>query len=167
MLTDHDIGYIRNGFVRLDRLGDPALLRARRERGELPQPAYVLPDGTEYVPRDYLPGFERAEFERRFLDAYRPWDAYLGGVYQLCLRRVTPETIARKDELVAEIALELLAPRPRDPEWRARLRVAVDELDALERPFSPDHDRTAFGRPPTRDLLVARARERYLGDAAA
>jgi hypothetical protein len=118
----------------------------------------VLPDGSEWVPRDYLPGFERAEFERRYLDACRPWEAYLGGVYQVCLRRVTPEAIVRKDELVSELAHALLEPRPSDADWRARVRDAVDELDALERPFSPDHDRTAFGRPPTRDLLVARGR---------
>jgi len=158
VLTERDIAYVRDQFVRLEDLGDADELRARIDRGELPRPAYVLPDGSEWVPRDYLPGFERAELERRYLEACRPWEAYLDGAYQVCLRRVTPEAIARKDELVAELALELLEPRPADPEWRARVRDAVDELDALERPFSPDYDRTRFGRPPTRDLLVARGR---------
>jgi hypothetical protein len=53
--------------------------------------------------------------------------------------------------------------RPADPEWRERLRTEVDELAELEREFSPDYDRSEerFGRKPTRDLIVAAARERY------
>jgi hypothetical protein len=50
---------------------------------------------------------------------------------------------------------------PHDGEWRARLRRDVDELDALERQFSPDYDRQRFERPPSRDLLIKTAHERY------
>jgi hypothetical protein len=34
-------------------------------------------------------------------------------------------------------------------------------FDALEREFSPDYDRTRFEQLPTRDRLVAAARDRY------
>ena len=53
--------------------------------------------------------------------------------------------------------------RPRQADWRRRLRAEVDELDALERQFTPDFDRDEerFGRKPTRDLLIDAARERY------
>jgi DNA-binding transcriptional ArsR family regulator len=43
----------------------------------------------------------------------------------------------------------------------SRLRRDVDELDALERQFSPDYDRQRFERPPSRDLLIKTAHERY------
>jgi hypothetical protein len=46
--------------------------------------------------------------------------------------------------------------------WRAVLRAQVDELDALEREFAPDHDRSdEQERAPTRDLLIAAAYERF------
>jgi hypothetical protein len=42
------------------------------------------------------------------------------------------------------------------------LRAQVEELDALEREFAPDYDRSDDQeRPPTRDLLVDAAQERY------
>ena len=53
-------------------------------------------------------------------------------------------------------------PRPDDEQWRRTLRQQVDELDALERDFSPDYDRARFDVPPTRDRLIAAAREQYL-----
>ena len=53
--------------------------------------------------------------------------------------------------------------RPAQDDWRRRLRDEVEELDALERQFTPDYDRdeARFGRKPTRDLLINAARERY------
>jgi hypothetical protein len=46
--------------------------------------------------------------------------------------------------------------------WRRQLRREVWELGTLERDFAPDYDRTGrFGRPPTRDMLIAAARERH------
>ncbi|TML50828.1 MAG: hypothetical protein E6G21_08865 [Actinobacteria bacterium] len=76
---------------------------------------------------------------------------------------MTPEAIVRKAGLVSSLCELLVLERPADPEWRERLRTEVDELAELEREFSPDYDRSEerFGRKPTRDLIVAAARERY------
>jgi hypothetical protein len=47
-------------------------------------------------------------------------------------------------------------------DWGQALREQVDELDALEREFSPDYDRSdQMDRPPTRDLIINAARQRY------
>jgi hypothetical protein len=57
---------------------------------------------------------------------------------------------------------QLLAePRPGLAAWCADLRSAVDELDVLEQPFSPDYDRRRFGVPPTQDELIDGARRRF------
>ena len=175
-LTAADVAYVRANFVPLADLAagrdeDVADLIAR---GLLPRPTYVLPDGTEMVPPDYFAladeagGAERlrAEFARRCealgLDAAEEWEAYLTGVYGVCLREVTPENIAAKDALVASITALLDDPRPDDPQWRDSLRADVDALDALEREFAPDYDRgPRFPLPPTRDRLIRAARERF------
>jgi hypothetical protein len=60
----------------------------------------------------------------------------------------------RRWQLLAEL-------RPGLAAWCADLRSAVDELDVLERPFSPDYDRRRFGVPPTRDELIDGARRRF------
>jgi hypothetical protein len=73
---------------------------------------------------------------------------------------VTPENIARKSALVAEIDRLLAAPRPEDADWSSDLRASVDELDELERPFAPDYDRARWG-PSSRDRCITAARERY------
>jgi hypothetical protein len=45
---------------------------------------------------------------------------------------------------------------------RSLRREGVDELDLLECEFSPHYDRNGrFGRPPTRDLLITAARQRF------
>ena len=148
------------------------LIRARR----LPAPSYVLPDGTGMVPADYFAlvdeagGVERlrGEFERRYREAGGPpgeldadWDGYIDGIYAVCLRSVSPESIVRKEQLVLSVGLLLEQPQPDDAPWQERLAREVEELDALEREFSPDYDRRRFGRPPTRDALIVAARERY------
>jgi Family of unknown function (DUF6058) len=175
-LSAADVAYVRANFVPLAEVAAgrdenvPDLVR----RGLLPRPTYVLPDGTEMVPHDYLAladeagGAERlpAEFARRCtalgLDAGEEWEAYLSGEYGVCLREVTPETIARKTALVSSITGLLDDPRPEDDRWRERLRTDVDALDALEREFSPDYDRSGrFPLPPTRDRLIRAARERF------
>jgi hypothetical protein len=55
----------------------------------------------------------------------------------------------------------LILARPRDADWRASLRTAVEELDALERDLSPLYDRLRFGQLTTRDLVVYAAIERF------
>jgi hypothetical protein len=76
---------------------------------------------------------------------------------------VTPETIVRKRVLVSSLCELLVLASPVSRKWRQALQAQVDELDTLEREFAPDYDRgDDQARPPTRDLLIAAARERYL-----
>lgn len=157
----------------------PARDSVRRQivAGRLPRPSYVLDDGTEMVPADFFeladeagaPQRVRADFKRRFVDAggdpagaEEEWLFYLSGVYGICLREVSPETIVRKSALMEGIGRLLDQPRPDEAEWRHDLRDQVDELDALEREFSPDFDPgDRFEQPPSRDRLVAATRERF------
>jgi hypothetical protein len=180
-LTDADVGYIRANFrpladvcqergERLEAVEE--LIRERR----LPASSYVLPDGTKMVPPDYFdfideaggPESLRAEFERRHRGAggsddelEADWQGYVDGIYGICLRSVSPETIVRKSRLVESIGALLEHEAPDEAEWRAQLRRQVDELDALEREFSPDYDRRRFDRTPSRDRLIVAAHERF------
>jgi hypothetical protein len=179
--SDADLNYIRANYSSLAQLclerGERIEeVRAFMRDGVLPAPPYVLPDGTDMVPEDYFllvdeaggPRFLRQEFERRYAAAggvaselEDDWDGYVGGVYGVCLRRVSPETIVRKSELVNSITRLLANAAPDAAAWQARLREEVRELDSLERDFSPDYDRNRFDRPPSRDLLIVAAHERY------
>jgi hypothetical protein len=179
--TNADLAYIRANYLTLDELcaeraQTPSNVRSWIDDGLLPRPSYVLDDGTEMFPRDYFRladeagGIEplRQHFEERLRaagddDVDGQWEGYLSGIYAVCLRDVTPETIARKTKLVTSLCEKLVLAKPRDPEWRERLRREVDELDELEREFAPDYDRNEerFGCKPTRDLLIAAARERF------
>jgi hypothetical protein len=173
-MTAADVAYVEANYVSLEkacagRPETPEEVRALVAAGKLPQPSYVLPDGTEMVPADYfaIADAGRAVFEREFLAAGgsphqidEEWDGYLSGAYGVCLKVQTPENIVRKDALVKAISGLLAAPEPRDGGWRSRLRTAVDELDELERPFAPDYDRARWG-PSSRDRCVTAPRARY------
>jgi hypothetical protein len=120
--------------------------------------------GVDALPHHFAARHQEAACtERAPVDEVeRDWEAYLDGAYGICLRQVSPQTIVRKTALVASLCQLLMLPRPGNPEWRRELRVQVDELDALERDFAPDYDRgDDHDRPPTRDLLIKAARERY------
>ncbi len=184
-LTDADIDYVRDNYVTLaelcaNRVDTPKQVEGLIADGLMPRPSYVLEDGTGYFPRDYFrladeaggPAKLRESFaerhraatlagqERNQLD--EDWELYLGGVWGVCLRDVTPETIVRKNALVSSVCELLMLARPTSQEWRESLRAQVDELDVLEREFSPDYDRgDQQERLPTRDLLITAARERY------
>jgi hypothetical protein len=173
-MTAADVSYVEENYVTLEdacagRAETPEEVRARAAAGQLPQPSYVLPDGTEMVPADYfaIADAGRDAFERQFLAAGgRPdevdaeWDGYLSGAYGVCLKEQTPANIVRKEALVKAIAGLLAAPEPGESAWRSRLRTAVDELDELERPFAPDYDRARWG-PSSRDRCITAPRERY------
>jgi len=180
VLTDADVEYIRENFVPLDELcaarGQSAdRVRALIAAGSLPAASYVLEDGTEMVPAEYFELVDEAGgeaalrglFARRYVAAAgdddevgSEWEGYLSGAYGVCLKHVTPENIARKSALVAEIDGLLAAPQPESADWRASLRASVDELDELERPFAPNYDRARWG-PSSRDRCITAARELY------
>ena len=183
--SDADLAYIRANYLTLDdlcagRAEPPDQVRDLIEQRLLPRPSYVLDDGTGMFPADYFrladeAGAEslRAHFAARHRAASlaegaepealeQDWQGYLDGVYGVCLREVTPETIVKKGVLVTSLCELLVLARPRNPEWRAALRGQVEELDALEREFAPDYDRSEEReRPPTRDLLIEAARQRF------
>ena len=184
-LTDADRDYVRDNYVTLpelcaDRPETTEQVELLIAQGLMPRPSYVLEDGTGYFPRDYFrlcdeaggPDELCAAFAARHRAATQQeqaadgleqdWKTYLEGVWGVCLRDVTPETIVRKNTLVSSLCELLMLPRPTSLEWREALRAQVDELDALEREFSPDYDRgDQQERLPTRDLLITAARERY------
>lgn len=110
-----------------------------RERAAPPYP------GVEYVPANYFELPDADEFRRTFdgPDLEGELEAYLDGTYFVCVKDATVANIRRKEELVMQIRSLL-----------GELRVAVEELDRLERPFSPDYDRKRFGKSPIRDELI-------------
>ncbi len=184
--TGADLAYISSTYLTLealcaDRREAVDEVRALIVQRRLPSPSYVLDDGTEMFPPDYFRLVDEAggvdglreHFAARHRAATRAqcrdteeleadWGAYVDGTYGICLRHVTPETIVRKAALVSSVCELLMLPDPRRAAWRQTLRAQVDELDTRERAFAPDFDRREErGRSPTRDLLVAAARERY------
>ena len=173
-MTAADVAYVKANYVSLEEAcaGRPEALeqvRAVAAAGQLPQPSYVLPDGTEMVPADYfaIADAGHGAFERDFLAAGgdpdevdAEWKGYLSGAYGVCLKEQTPANIVRKEALVKAISGLLASPELGDNGWRSRLRTAVDELDELERPFAPDYDRARWG-PSSRDRCVTAPRERY------
>lgn len=185
VLAEADIAYVRKFFVAFDELcaqrdEDADAVRIAIAEARLPTPSYVLGDGTEMVPADYFALADEAggvDLVRQvFLERYaaaaaretatlapaeEEWNGYLSGLYGVCLRRVTPETIVRKSALVAELETLLARAQPDSVHWSDDLRVRVDELDALERPFAPSYDRLRFGGPSSRDRLVTAPRRAY------
>ncbi|MBR7837955.1 hypothetical protein KDL01_32080 [Actinospica durhamensis] len=162
-LAELDERYIRGQFVALDELAAPrdGGARAAREliaQGRLPQPAYRLDDGSDMVAADFFAPLDAAGgvdalpewFRKGYLaaaerfglpdgpaEADEQWAEYLSGGYGVCLREVTPASIAEKARHITTIERLLLDPRPADPSWAEQLRVAVDSLAAIELPGSP------------------------------
>ena len=178
-----DIAYVRANY---GRLADVCGL-AGRDAGEaqeliaqslLPRESYRLEDGTDWYPWDLFglieqsggAGAVKEVFALRCRaaaaapltddDVAGTWQAYLSGAYGVCLKQVAPETIVRKGGLMGEIDRLAAAPAPKDATWRRALRSAVDELDALERPFAA-FDRERFGRPVSRDTHITAVRARF------
>ena len=172
-LSAEDAAYVRHWFVPL------ATVLAGRDDLDtacLPGPAYIL-DGVPMVAADHLALVDAAGsldavpayFAARYTQAAgrlarapsldEAWEGYASGVFAVCLRVVTPETIAIKEHLVATIDQALAAPRPSDRTWRRELRIAVTALDALEREFCA-YDRTRFAEV-SRDRCIAAVRREY------
>jgi hypothetical protein len=178
-----DLPYLRSYFVELDVLArahghDPARVRRAIADRLLPAIPYVLEDGTELVAPDYfelahlagsfaaLPAWFAAAWDTaaaRYPEAgtaAEQWEGYLRGNYAVCLRAVTPASIVAKAELMDTIERLTEDPRPGDDGWRRELTVAVDALEALEKPFAR-FDRQRFGGPVSRDRCVTAVRERF------
>jgi Family of unknown function (DUF6058) len=161
MLSGADLRYLSEQFVPLaDLCDDVEDARRRIASGDLPALPYP---GLEFVPADYFELPLGDSFAERYRgdDLADDLDGLMSGMYFVCLREATPENIVRKDRLVTSVRALLAEPRPDNSTWCAALRSQVDELDELERPFSPDYDRQRFGRPTTRDELIAEPRRRY------
>lgn len=174
-MTAMDDAYASEWYIALETLADGAGVRASELRrlmlaNRLPLPSYITSDGTQMVARDLLElprragGYDQLPdwFARQFgssRDAIRQWDGYLSGQY-VCLRDVLPETMQRKDELVDAITAAIAQPEPANPDWLESLHHLVDELDALEPPFT-DYDRLRFGGPVSRDTCIDAVRARF------
>ncbi|MFJ9576835.1 DUF6058 family natural product biosynthesis protein [Streptomyces sp. NPDC101191] len=174
-MTVADDAYVSARFTPLEVLCAESgrdVEEARRQMldGLLPLPGYLRSDGAEMVPRDLFDLAARAGGPERLrgwfvahwpdpADGAAEWEAYLSGRY-VCLHRVAPDTIRRKDELTAAITDALGAPRPDSPLWAAALHALVDELDALEPEFAP-YDRLRFGGPTSRDTCIDAVRNRF------
>jgi hypothetical protein len=170
-LSDEDAAYVRAGFVSLARLCAfhelaPALAAEAIRAGRLPRPSYLMDDGTAMFPRDAFEVPSAEEFAARFVaaggegDPAAERDGLLSGEYGVCLRQVTPETIAVKERLVATLERALADARPDDDGWRRGLRAGVAALDAITRRFAAC-DRVRFGGPVSRDRLIAAPRARW------
>lgn len=175
-MTAEDDRYVDEYFVPLEevctkREESSDQIREHMLAARLPIPSYLKSDGTEMVPGDLLrladeaggPRLLRTWFLRQRwatpAQAAEEWEAYLTGQY-VCLRSVTPKNIRRKGELVEAIESAVSSPRPHSPEWLKRLHSLVDELDALEPPFT-GYDRLRFGGPTSRDTCIDEPRARY------
>jgi hypothetical protein len=186
--TDADREYIRASFFELEELcenrgEDPEEIKALIDDGLLPRPSYEI-DGKGMFPGDYFALYDEAGgvdgLRRHFEERYRQaaadhphlatreavssaWRAYLGGIWGTCLREARPEVIVRKRALVDSLCKLIALPRPGVRDWRDQLRAEATELDRIEREFAPDYDRSPEWneRPPTRDLLIDVARERF------
>jgi len=180
VFTRADLDYFAANCVTLEDLcslrdQSPEDVQGLIAERRLPQPSYVLPDGAGMFPADYFRLVDEAGgadgLREHFAARHRAasgkeleqdWEMYLDGTWGICLREVVPETIVRKNTLVSSLCELLVLARPREADWQQALREQVDELDALEREFSPDYDRSdQMDRPPTRDLIINAARQRY------
>ncbi|MEU5696776.1 DUF6058 family natural product biosynthesis protein [Actinosynnema sp. NPDC020468] len=175
-MTAEDDAYVDEYYAPLAEVSarrgvDPDEVRRRMLDGQLPLPSYLRSDGTEMVwPElfeladaagglDALPGWFGRQRWRSAEQAADEWSGYLSGQY-VCLRELTPERMARKNELGAAIDAALAAAAPDSPRWLADLHALVDELDVLELPFTP-YDRRRFGGPVSRDAQIDAVRERF------
>ena len=183
-LTGEDLDYVRASYLPLAEIARRDQVEAGQlagwiEAGQLPRPAYLLPDGAPVFPPDLLDLVrsagsvaalpehfsQRTELAARLLGfgaktREADWEDYLSGEYGICLRQVTPETLVLKEALVQRLDRAFTAPRPEDPRWRRALAFEVDGLDALIRPFARV-DRVRFGRPTSRERLVEAPRRRW------
>jgi hypothetical protein len=174
-MTAADDTYVDEYFTPLDKLCaehgvDADRIRMAMLERRMPLPSYLRSDGTEMVPFSYLEVIEGAGgvdglkswFRQRWLTASQAdseWADFVDGHY-LCLREPVPEAMARKSELIRQIEERVGSPEPEDEQWLAQLHEMVDELDALEQPFT-GYDRLRFGGPVSRDTCIDDVRRQF------
>ncbi|HEY4457651.1 MAG TPA: DUF6058 family natural product biosynthesis protein [Pseudonocardiaceae bacterium] len=174
-MTKADDAYVDEYFVPLARLcaqhgREIDAVRVDMLAGRLPLPGYLRSDGTEMVPPDLFDLADRAGglddlpawFQSHWEDEKQgasEWADYLSGQY-VCLREQAPHAIQRKDAVLALLTDELAAPQPDQQAWRNHVADLVDELDALELPFTA-YDRLRFGGPVTRDVYIDDVRAKF------
>ncbi|MGY0465481.1 DUF6058 family natural product biosynthesis protein [Kitasatospora sp. cg17-2] len=170
-MTEADDAYVDRHFAALEPLcarhgQDPDEVRGHMLDGRLPLPGYLRSDGTEMVAPDLLELVDEAGGLAKLPDWFRghwadreegaeEYESYLSG-QNVCLHRLHPVTMRRKAELVRGITEALGRPADgrsdRLPDLSA-LHALVDELDALEPPFTA-YDRLRFGGPVSRDTCI-------------
>lgn len=174
-MRPEDDAYVDRYFVTLEQLCagrpvSPEDVQAHMVARRLPLPSYLRSDGVEMVPPDLLAPAEAAGgvgrlprwFRSHWTDPVKAddeWRSYLSGRY-VCLRSVHPVAIQRKDRLSAAIRDALSEPRPTSAAWLDGLHRLVDDLEALELPFT-GYDRLRFGGPTSRDTLIDGVRAHF------
>ncbi|KJY29079.1 DUF6058 family natural product biosynthesis protein [Streptomyces sp. NRRL S-495] len=171
-MTEADDAYVDRHFAPLEPLcarhgRDPDEVRGLMLAGRLPLPGYLRSDGTEMVAPDLLELVDEAGGLEKLPDWFRghwedreegaeEYESYLSG-QNVCLHRLHPVTMRRKAELVRGITEALGRPATTGPSERLSdllaLHALVDELDALEPPFTA-YDRLRFGGPVSRDTCI-------------
>ena len=183
MIEPADEAYVRTNFVPFDVAcgARAAAIGAAIEAGEMARPTYRLPDGSAWVPADYLALVDEAggleALHRRFEERYvvaadmhgavagpdeldDAWDDFLDGRWHAELVEACPETAIVVARLARAIARLLDHPEPAEWRWCNRLRARSDHLDTLTRPAT-GADREARDGPLVRDLYVTEARAAY------
>ncbi|MDY0814067.1 DUF6058 family natural product biosynthesis protein [Kitasatospora purpeofusca] len=186
-MTEADDAYVDRHFSPLEPLcarhgQDPDEVRGHMLAGRLPLPGYLRSDGTEMVAPDLLelvdeagglaklPDWFQGHWEDREEGA-EEYESYLSG-QNVCLHRLHPVTMRRKAELVRGITEALARPTAgpsdrlpglRDLPALHDLHAMIDELDALEPPFTA-YDRLRFGGPVSRDTCIDAVRRDHPRD---
>jgi hypothetical protein len=148
LMTPADDEYVGRHYVTVEEVSERAdEVREHMLAGWLPLPGYLRSDGAEMVPADLLGLVEKAggvaELPAWWAGQHWPsaevaaeeWQGYITGQY-VCLKSVTPQTIQLKRALVTGIGLALRDPRPECGQWLDGVHVLVDQLDAIEPPFT-------------------------------
>jgi hypothetical protein len=174
-MSAEDDTYVNEHFLTVEALArqegiDAGEIRRLMLARRMPLPSYLRSDGAQMVPVDlfalaheaggaeHLPDWFASQFDDPATGG-EEWEDYLSGQY-VCLRRVTPETIKRKDQLCDGISRLLEHAQPQSDEWLATLHELVDELDRLVPPFAP-YDRLRFDGPLPRDELITDVRRQF------
>jgi hypothetical protein len=174
-MSDEDDAYVSEHYSSVTDLAagsglHPDEIRTLMLQRLLPLPSYLRSDGAEMVPDDLLALATTAGGPERLPDWFagqwgnpgdvdEAWDEYLSGQL-VCLRRVTPHSMKRKQQLCVAIEGQLADPRPGSTQWLVDLHELVDELDELEPAFTA-YDRLRFGGPVSRDRLITAVRSRF------